>query len=139
MARGFEPAPRALQRWATNRWFLAWLLASATCAQALGSLHGVAHAMPGSALMAIHPDTAAWPPDPRQGLIESLFALHDDAPDCRILDGLCQHGPAAALHAIAPLPVPESLVRRLQHGAFVARWAALFDARGPPHAPRAFS
>ena len=153
MAQGLERVLRAMQRWAARPWFLAWLLASAACAQALGSLHGVAHALhvqepqvqaihaqaaPGSAEAAAHPDTADAQPGPQPGLIASLFALHDDAPDCRILDGLGQHAPVEAVHTVAPQPMPGSLVRRLQHGAFVARWAALFDARGPPHAPRAF-
>ncbi|WP_198972927.1 hypothetical protein [Xylophilus sp. ASV27] len=117
-------------------WFWA-LLAMLALAPLLGSLHAVAHpptgyqsvsstaaAAPAGPLA--HMDATAWP--------KRLFGDHSGKDDCRLYDQLC-HG--EVLHS-APLPVlpfavPIATFDFLQ-GEFLVRWAALFDARGPPSA-----
>jgi len=116
-------------------WF--WvLLAMLMLAPLLGSLHAVAHppaayksvlrtaAVPASPLAHMH--AKAWP--------KRLFGDHSGEGDCRVYDQLC-HG--EALHPahlpVLPFAVPIATFDFLQ-GEFLARWAALFDARGPPSA-----
>jgi hypothetical protein len=109
-----------------------WILvAGLVLSQAVGVLHGGAHALPGHGHTgpAIAVDHAAHAPD-------HLAALFDDhesgSDDCRLLDQLA-HGdllltvPPAAL----PVVVPTFFLLRSE-GEALARWASLFDARGPP-------
>jgi hypothetical protein len=66
------------------------------------------------------------------GLLASLFSSHDGDPDCRLFDQ-ASHGHAAP--ALAPLVLPmmlSSLLVAISQGEAIARWAALFEARGPP-------
>ena len=62
-----------------------------------------------------------------------LFANHQTDSDCRLFDQLSHAHGATALLAMASavLALPEIL--RASHGLAVARWHALFQARGPPH------
>ena len=64
------------------------------------------------------------------GLV-ALFGEHSDA-DCRLYDQL-SHGPAALCVPALLLPVmlPAATFAYLE-GEALARWVALFDARGPP-------
>jgi hypothetical protein len=66
------------------------------------------------------------------GLV-ALFGEHSDA-DCRLYDQL-SHGPAALCVPALLLPVmlPAATFAYLE-GEALARWVALFDARGPPSA-----
>jgi hypothetical protein len=63
---------------------------------------------------------------------EQLFVGHDKAADCLVFDQLCHF---QALHALPlqalPTPLPSFVLVTLA-GDFIARWAALFQARGPP-------
>ena len=61
-----------------------------------------------------------------------LFSNHQSDTDCRLFDQLSHADGATALLAGAPalLALPEIL--RASHGLAVARWHALFQARGPP-------
>ena len=61
-----------------------------------------------------------------------LFSNHQSDTDCRLFDQLSHADGATALLAVAPalLALPEIL--RASHGLAVARWHALFQARGPP-------
>jgi len=61
----------------------------------------------------------------------SLFGEHTDA-ECRLYDQL-EHGSSAPSVPLVVLPMllPSATFAYLQ-GEFVARWVALFDARGPP-------
>ncbi len=65
------------------------------------------------------------------GWLEGLFAAHDKPSDCQLLDAITQAG---CLHAAMPVPMllPMASVFARAQDDFVARWAALFDARGPP-------
>lgn len=117
-------------------------------ASMLGVLHAVAHP-PEPLVQAIRlsADRAAFasasdkvgaaPAAAAQGTAASwlsrLFDHKANDRDCLIFDQLC-HGPAAPAMALLALsfslPVATALVT-LQ-GAVIARWLALFDARGPP-------
>lgn len=65
--------------------------------------------------------------------LSTLFASHEPGSgDCRLYDQASHDGLAttvAALHP--PLSIPSKAVA-LFAGQALARWAALFDARGPP-------
>jgi hypothetical protein len=63
----------------------------------------------------------------------ALFGDHSDA-DCRLYDQL-SHGPATLCVPALLLPVmlPAATFAYLE-GEVLARWVALFDARGPPSA-----
>lgn len=116
-------------------------------AQVLGFMHSVLHTQHGSggvhaAVHAAHAEAAA--PEAAHeaheaheahghaGWLHDLFALHDDQTDCRIYDGMGAQ-PFACQAAIAlPQAAPSQAFLLLLQGDFVARWAALFDARGPP-------
>ncbi|RST55332.1 hypothetical protein [Variovorax sp. MHTC-1] len=65
--------------------------------------------------------------------LAALFDDHSDA-DCRLYDQL-SHGPAALCVPALLLPVmlPAATFAFLE-GEVLARWVALFDARGPPSA-----
>ena len=65
---------------------------------------------------------------------EKLFAGHYKAADCLVFDQLCG---AQALHFLPLQVLPttlSSLVLVTLAGDFIARWAALYQARGPPSA-----
>ncbi|SCX60130.1 hypothetical protein [Variovorax sp. EL159] len=61
----------------------------------------------------------------------SLFGEHTDA-ECRLYDQL-EHGSTAPSVPLVVLPIllPTATFAYLQ-GEAIARWVALFDARGPP-------
>lgn len=65
---------------------------------------------------------------------ETLFAGHATAADCLVFDQLCG---AQALHflplQVLPTTLPSFVLVTLA-GDFIARWAALYQARGPPSA-----
>lgn len=107
-------------------------------AQALGFMHAVLHTQHGSgdAHAAVHaahaPAAGAEAAHHHAGWLQDLFALHDDQTDCRIYDGMGAQ-PFACTAAVAlPQVAPSQAFLQLLLGDFVARWAALFDARGPP-------
>ncbi|MEJ7929707.1 hypothetical protein WG922_06955 [Ramlibacter sp. AN1015] len=61
-----------------------------------------------------------------------LFSLHEGEGDCRLYDSAGPQVLACAVPLVVPiLSAPLAYLRLLAFG-FVARWAALFDARGPP-------
>lgn len=130
---------------------LAWLVVFALLlAQTLGLIHGVVHGgahashmshvshmqLPVSAIAGgqeqqhVHDDGLDAGHD--AGLLASLFSSHDGDSDCRLFDQ-ASHGSAAPAVAPLSLPmVPPSFVVAIFQGEALARWAALFDARGPP-------
>ena len=111
---------RPLARAALARVVLSSLLVLALLwTQSLGLWHRQVHSGIGHAA---HPTASAG----------KLFSHHQTDTDCRLYDQLSHADGATALLAIAPalLVLPQCL--RVSHGLAVARWHALFQARGPP-------
>lgn len=75
----------------------------------------------------------AQPGHTHGGLLSALFGSHEGGTvECRLYDLLGQSDLATApVLALPPLPPLSRTVHRLR-GESLARWAALFDARGPP-------
>jgi hypothetical protein len=101
-------------------------------APVLGGMHGVIHgagSFPQAAAMqgvaaASHGHGHAW--------VADLFSAHGGASDCRVFDQLSHSSPVPALPLLALPLVLSSFVFHVVEGEVVARWAALFEARGPP-------
>lgn len=128
----------------SRRVFAGWLLCALVAAQALGLMHRIVHLPHGPWQAHEHAheyahehahEHAHADAHGHEGLgwVADLFAGHDDDSSCRLFDPLNHEGaacvPAVVLPAVAALFFLETL-----QGDFVARWAALFDARGPPAA-----
>ncbi|MBC7610202.1 MAG: hypothetical protein H7228_11630 [Polaromonas sp.] len=100
-------------------------------AQMLGLMHGVVHDV------GHDPQQGALHQEVNENLhkgnwLASLFSFHDGDHDCRLYDQ-ASHGSAAP--AVAPVNLPAALppaVVAIFQSEALARWAALFDARGPP-------
>lgn len=111
----------------------AWLLACAlVLAQAVALLHGIAHmprahGAPSGAKAAAHGAHLHW--------TAALFAGHDDDSTCRLFDSLSHTAPPVCADLAVPAAIPPYLLP-LWAGEALARWAALFDARGPPASVR---
>ncbi len=155
--RGRSQNPPGLTRTASlgfasvrKRWGFApvWLLAAALLlAQVLGLMHGVVHGPQAHLHSHVHHDLAfahashdhddrdhsAIAQDERGGgWLESLFSSHEGDSDCRLFDQ-ASHGQAAPTFPMLSLPpVLSSVAFDISRGEALARWAALFDARGPP-------
>jgi hypothetical protein len=117
---------------------LALLLAAVlVMTQTLGVVHGITHGQSGSALHSHdhdhhHADAHDEAGDASRHFLSALFSLHEEASDCRLYDQASHDG---ALVSVMPLvlpvmPPPFSVA--IFQGEALARWAALFDARGPP-------
>lgn len=131
--------------WRPGAWLLAMALAIALLlAQTLGLMHGLTHGQTHGVVKyaekhahhgAAHLDFHDHQEQSVQGnWLESLFSSHDGEPDCRLYD---QASHASAAPAVAPVSLPAVLpspVVAIFQGEALARWAALFDARGPPPA-----
>lgn len=120
---------------AARRWLLGWVLVALVCAQALGFMHRVVHTPAGIPHAHAAAEADAHPHDGHgapAGWIADLFAAHDDASGCRLYDGVGQD--SALLPALLALPChgPAAALLPFLAGEFLARWAALYDARGPP-------
>ena len=116
-----------------------WLLAvplvcALLLAQTLGFMHGLVHGQQISAArmvsvrMQITPpaETAAHP------WVAALFYSHQGDNDCRLYDQASHGSAALGVSAVAlPMFMP-SLAVAFFNSEALARWAALFDARGPP-------
>jgi len=115
-------------------WWALWLALSLLFSQSLGQLHSVKH---GGLVAAAH---AAGEHEAHnihhthddESFLDLLFASHGNASDCRLYDHL-NDGQGMLLIVAAPLPIvlPSRLVA-IFAGDALARWAALFEARGPP-------
>lgn len=108
------------------------LLAAFVLAQALGWIHRGLHGETGAAWRGagtVH--ALSEPPGAEAGIFEALFGSHADASDCRLFDVVAQPAMASAKLSILPLAPPAAILLA-SHAGFVARWCALFDARGPP-------
>ena len=127
-------------QWRATALLCTWCALCILFAQTLGLVHGIAHGpIHGDAgtqaapAVAAHPGHAQGNAQVAPDVLETLFAQHEDAEDCRLFDALGQQPGAAMAGPVHPPAVPPCMqrLRRLE-GAFVARWATLFDARGPP-------
>ena len=120
--------------------------------QTLGQLHAVQHGGPARAghdVAAVHAHSshasheanaargADGAHDPHgahhdDDVKERFFPLHSSNADCRVYDqASLSDALLGAAAAVMPSQVPSFLVAIFQ-GEAIARWAALFDARGPP-------
>lgn len=106
---------------AVSRRFLPWLLAFAlVAAQALGLMHQVVHAQ--------HDHDHGH----EHGGIAALFDSHEEGSlECRLFDPLNHDAAPAVAALVLPVVTAFFFLDRFD-GEFLARWAALFDARGPP-------
>lgn len=106
---------------------LPWLLVFALVgSQWLGLVHRVAHGAQAPATVAgahAHDGEHAW--------ADGLFGGHDGDATCRLFDSVC-HGGAPVVPSIALPVLLAGVFLDVFSGEFIARWAALFDARGPP-------
>ena len=104
--------------------------------QTLGLVHAITHGSSGSSLyfddeFHDHDHDVAKAPGVNH-LLASLFSLHSDVSDCRLFDQ-ASHDGGLAMAVKSALPgVPPPLTVGIFQGEALARWAALFDARGPP-------
>ena len=121
-------------------WVMAWVLAcTLLLAQTLGLMHGVVHG-PQAHIHSSghehhdhdhdHPDAAEA--DHGTGWLASLFSSHDGDSDCRLFDQASHGNAAPAMLALGLPMVLSSFVVDISRGEALVRWAALFDARGPP-------
>ncbi len=125
-----------------------WLLAAAMLlAQLLGLMHGVVHGPQAHLHAHVHSElgsahashdhddhdhSAITQDEHGSNWLESLFSSHGDDSDCRLFDQ-ASHGQAAPTFPLLSLPLALSSVAfDISRGEALARWAALFDARGPP-------
>lgn len=120
---------------------LAWVLVFALLlAQMLGLMHGVVHGSQMQALSSGQEHQHVHDHDHDQGSyaghgngwLESLFSSHDANSDCRLFDQASHGNAAPALPALSLPILLSSFVVDIPQGEALARWAALFDARGPP-------
>ena len=113
--------------------FLAWarvlgLALALLLPQMLGLWHGVAHEHARSTQHA-----HAGHGQTRASSLASLFTSHDDgSPDCRLYDHASHDGLVITVAALCLPPHTPSTGAALFAGDALARWAAQFDARGPP-------
>ena len=138
--------PASSERRGVNRaGAMVWLLAAALLlAQLLGLMHGVVHG-PQAHIHSHshahhdghHQEHAALAHAEEAGegggsWLVALFSLHDGDSDCRLFDQ-ASHGQAAPTLPMLSLPLVLCTVAfDISRGEALARWAALFDARGPP-------
>jgi len=131
------------RRYSSSVGALVWLLAAALLlAQLLGLMHGVVHGPQAHLHTHSHTHQDSHQPEhaapahveePGEGgWLASLFSSHDGDSDCRLFDQ-ASHGQAAPALPMLSLPlVLSNAVFDISRGEALARWAALFDARGPP-------
>ena len=104
------------------------LLLSLVLAQSLGLIHRFAHDRP----LPTQPLAVTAGERCQDSWLASLFGSHDEqSPECRLLDGAGHAAPPTVAALAAPV-LPLAQVVAITHAEFIARWVALFDARGPP-------
>ena len=108
--------------------------------QTMGLVHTITHGSSGSSLHS-HDHDHDHDHDHEHAVVEvsepshfltAFFSSHQEASDCRLYDQASHDGgPVTAIQSALPVVLPPSTVAIFQ-GEALARWAALFDARGPP-------
>jgi ABC-type Zn2+ transport system substrate-binding protein/surface adhesin len=122
---------------------LALLLAAVlVMTQTLGVVHGITHGQSGSTLHSHDHDHAHDHTHDhaevdvgaagKHGFLAALFSLHQEDSDCRLYDQASHDGALVTAMQLTLPVVPPSLSVAIFQGEALARWAALFDARGPP-------
>jgi len=115
----------------TRRRVLFWLLALALLlAQGLGQVHRSLH---GPVLLARAAQALAATDAPPVAVARDADAFgHLSDTDCRLYDQLLHADLLPGVPLVPPpLVLPVTVLHRLA-GEALARWAALYDARGPP-------
>jgi hypothetical protein len=80
----------------------------------------------------LHRAYAPGGPHAQHSVVHDLFGGHGDDFDCQLYDQLSHgNGPPRVAVVVLPVLLPVFLFQHFQ-GDAVARWATLFDARGPP-------
>ena len=116
---------------------LALLLAAVlVMTQTLGVIHTITHGSSGSLLHSYDHDHdhehAEVEASSSSHVFTALFSSHQEASDCRLYDQASHDGGLlAAMQSTLPVMPPPFTVAIFQ-GEALARWAALFDARGRP-------
>lgn len=112
-------------------WLLAWAL---VLAPLLGQMHRVVHG-PQAAFELGAPLTTVVAAQAHEGDHDGfapLFSGHGSDADCRLFDQLGHSDALPGVPALMlPLAVPLFYLEFFE-GEALARWTALFDARGPP-------
>ncbi|WP_162586335.1 hypothetical protein [Variovorax sp. RA8] len=123
---------RSAARPAKARALLCLLAFALWFAATLGLVHRTVHGHAGSHAPRVAVVEAGEADHGAHGL-SALFGTHTDA-ECRLYDQL-SHGPAAlgVPAVVLPALLPAAVFLYLE-GEVLARWVALFDARGPPSA-----
>ena len=118
-------------------WVLWWVL-SLLLSQSFGQLHSVKHGGQAATAQVVGAHDAHDAHEGQShkhdgdGFLDLLFSEHGSASDCRLYDHLGNgHAVAPTLAASLPIVLPSARVA-IFAGDALARWAALFDARGPP-------
>jgi hypothetical protein len=99
-----------------------------------GIVHDFSHGLPTAVVKASAQPYSHGHQDEHKGWSDGLFASHETAADCLVFDQLCH---ADAVYFMPPAALPlmlSSLVLVTLAGDFIARRAALYQARGPPSA-----
>ena len=109
-------------------WLVAGLLAALLLAPWLGAVHAVLHGAPVPSAAVARAGTEAVRD---QGLLR-LFGGHTHDGDCRLYDQLAHADGLQSVAALPPLLLPPVATLAWHAGECLRRWAALFDARGPP-------
>lgn len=120
---------------AASRAAVVALLVVLVLAQTLGWMHRALHGDAGAGsrhgLVAAAAEAATHADTAHGAGLHDLFGSHAEPNDCRLFDALGQPGCMPAPLVVLPVLLPAASLA-LTHADFVARWAALFDARGPP-------
>ncbi|MBI5277828.1 MAG: hypothetical protein HY854_15365 [Burkholderiales bacterium] len=103
------------------RWFAFALIAALVLAQALGAMHRIAHFGHAPSHAQEAAGSGHW--------VAALFDAHGEK-ECPLLDGVAHDLITAATTTSADLPKARLLAH--SEGEALARFAALFNARGPP-------
>ena len=110
------------------------LVAVLVMTQTMGLVHTITHGPSGSSLHSHDHDNehAEVEASDSSHVLAALFSSHQDSSDCRLYDQASHDGGlVTAIQSTLPVMPPPFTVAIFQ-GEALARWAALFDARGPP-------
>jgi hypothetical protein len=134
-------APRTPSLRKPKAWLMPCVLACVLLlAQTLGLMHGVVHGPQTAGRLRTVIAQQSGPLSVQQAddgtttgdWVNALFSSHHSHNDCRLFDQ-ASHGSAAPQVVLVVLPVVvPALAVAIFQGEALARWAALFDARGPP-------